>query len=359
MVYNWLLKGDSAVANEAPPNMIESRSLPGAWTSIVRLISKDENGTLHNLLVHVLEPTREVPRPLQKHKEQIESWALELQSTKPRRLPFTHGQRIHDWPSRQHKSMRLDQIRDFVVPMLLRNPKTKRAMAIVTDPSLDAEITDDPVPALLLVQFGLARERLNLTAYFRAQEMYFFWVVNMFELITLQEAVCNMMRTRSPETAVQPGSITTVAFSGYINPVDLERLRKTDSTTLAIERFGISQMKQKRLESLLESALIDGDSKDVKRLLQILRKDRQKLDRIRDIDYKGLELWQGFLEANNDRLRAEFRDLPSILGRVLFDLVSLDMGLEREERVEELRKRIRSADAAMQDLVNALEQRQE
>jgi hypothetical protein len=66
--------------------------------------------------------------------------------------------------------------------------------------------------------------------------------------------------------------------------------------------------------------------------------------------------WQSFLEVNNNRLRVEFRDLPDILRRAIFDLVSLDMGLEREERTEELRKRIKSADTAMQKLVDALEQ---
>jgi thymidylate synthase len=344
------------MVNIGSPNIIKSNSLPEAWSKIVRMVRKNENGTLQNLVIHVAQPKREVPKPLQKYKEQIESWALELQSTKPRRLPFTHGQRIYNWAKKQQKSIRLDQIKDFIVPMLLRNPKTKRAIAIVTDPSLDAEVTDDPIPALLLIQFGFANERLNVTAYFRAQEMYFFWVVNMFELITLQETVCELMQTRSPGITVQPGSITTFAFTAYINPIDLERLQKAESTTLAIERFGISQMKQKNLEGLLESALIEGDSKYMKRLLQILSNDKRKLDRIRDIDYKGLELWQSFLEVNNDRLRAEFRDLPNILRRVIFDLVSLDMGLEREERVEELRKRIESADTAMQKLVNALEQ---
>jgi len=342
------------MVNTGSPNVIESNNLSEAWSKIVRLIRKSENGTLYNLLVHIAEPIREVPKLLGKYEDEIRSWALELQSTKPRRLPFTHGQRIYSRAKKYKKSGRLDQIRDFVVPMLLRNPKTKRAMVTVTDPSLDAIMTDDPIPALLLVQFGLADGRLNVTAYYRAQEMYFFWVVNMFELIDLQDTVCEMMRSRSPNIIVQPGGITTFAFTGYINPIDLDRVRKTGSATLAIERFGISN--QKNLESLLESALIEGDSKYIEKLLQILSDDKQKLDRIRDIDYKGLELWQSFIEANEDRLRIEFRDLHDILRRAIFNLVSLDMGLEHGERMEEIRKRIDSADKAMQELVNALEQ---
>jgi len=342
------------MVNTGSPIIIESDNLPKAWSKIVRTIRKSENGVLQNLLVHVGKPKREVPKALHKHEDQIKSWALELQSTKPSRLPFTHGQRIFNWPQKPRKFGHLDQIGDFVVPMLLRNPKTKRAMTIITDPSLEATMTDNPIPALLLVQFGLDEGRLNVTAYYRAQEMYFFWVVNMFELINLQDKVCDMMRSRSSDITVQPGGITTFAFTGYINPVDLDRVNKMGSSTLAIERFGISN--QKNLEGLLESALIEGDSKYIKKLLQLISDDRQKLDRIRDIDYKGLELWQSFIEANEDRLRIEFRDLYDILRRAIFNLVSLDMGLEHGERMEEIRKRIDSADKAMQELVNALEQ---
>lgn len=343
------------MVNTGSPSVIKSDSLPRAWSKIVRTIRKSENGVLQNLLVHIGEPKREVPKSLQKHEDQIKSWALELQNTKPSRLPFTHGQRIFSWTQKPRKFERLDQISDFVVPMLLRNQKTKRAMAIVTDPSLDATMTDNPIPALLLVQFGLVEGRLNVTAYYRAQEMYFFWVVNMFELINLQDKVCDMMRSRSPDIIVQPGGITTFAFTGYINPVDLRRVKKTGSSTLAIERFGISN--QKNLEGLLESALIEGDSKYIKKLLQLIIDDKQKLDRIRDIDYKGLELWQSFIESNKDSLRVEFRNLPDILRRAIFNLVSLDMGLEHGEHTEEIRKRIDLADRAMQELVDTLEQR--
>jgi len=343
------------MVNTGSPIVINSDSVPGAWAQMVRKIRKSENGVLQNILVHVEKPKREVPKSLIKHEDQINSWALELQSTKPSRLPFTHGQRIFSWSQKQKNLSRFDQISDFVVPMLLRNPKTKRAMAIITDPTVDATMTDNPIPALLLVQFGLVEGRINVTAYYRAQEMYFFWVVNMFELISLQEKVCGLMQSRSPDINIKPGNITTFAFTGYINPVDLGKVKKTGSSTLAIERFGISN--QKNLEGLLESALIEGNNKNIKKLLQLISDDKQKLDRIRDIDYKGLELWQNFIESNKNSLLEEFEHLPDILQRVIFDLVSLDMGLEHGEDTEEIRKRIDSADKAMQELVDILKQR--
>lgn len=110
---------------------------------------------------------------------------------------------------------------------------------------------------------------------------------------------------------------------------------------------------------MVKSALIEGNSKQIRNLLSILISDKQKLDRIRDINYGGLEVWQSFLEVNENRLRSEFKDLPDVLRRVLLDVVSLDMQLQREEHLEGLRKRVQSADKAMQELVNVLGQKEE
>ncbi|MCK4245511.1 MAG: hypothetical protein KAX20_07805, partial [Candidatus Omnitrophica bacterium] len=259
------------MVNPNGPVLIEGSNLNDAWESIVKAIRGTETGAIENLLVYVKNPTRQVPKQLQKHEPEILSWSTELQDTKPKRLPFTHGQRIF-----KTGGTKLDQIRDFVVPMLLRNPRTKRAIVMVRNPILDSQLTDDPIPALISIQFRLQNDKLHAAAYYRAQEMYFFWLVNMFELMSMQETICEQLKTRSPGTIAHPGSITTFAFMGYINAVDLERLDESDSTTLAIERFGISQMKGKDLENLLESALVQGNSNEIKRLLTIIINDKQK-----------------------------------------------------------------------------------
>ena len=339
------------------PVLIKGSNVDDTWQKIVQAIRGTETGAIDNLLVHVEKPCREIPRQLKRHEAEIILWSKELQSTKLERLPFTHGQRIFEWTSGKKGTSKLDQLRDYVVPMLLRNPRTKRAIVMVRNPLLDSELTDDPIPALMSIQFRLHNKGLHATAYYRAQEMYFFWLVNMFELISMQETICQQLKARSSETTADPGSITTFAFTGYINPVDLEKLDSTESSTLAIERFGISRMKEKDLENLLESALVQGDINKMRELRNILVHDKQTLDRIRDVDYQGLERWQSFLQANQDRIRSEFQDLPSVLRKVLFDLISLDMQLERGEGLATLKKKIKSADLTMQELVNILAQK--
>lgn len=345
------------MTNYSSPLLIKGANLDDTWQKIVQVIRDTKTGAIENLLVHVDRPTYQVPKQLQKYESQIVSWSTELQSIKPEHLPFTHGQRILNWPSGMKDTPKLDQIRDYVVPMLLRNPRTKRAIVMVRNPSLDSEVTDDPIPALISIQFKLHNNELHATAYYRAQEMYFFWLVNMFELISMQDTICKQLKARSAEKTAEPASITTFAFTGYINPVDLEKLDAAESTTLAIERFGISRMKEEDLQNLLESVLIQGNIDKMKELRNILVHDKQTLDRVRDVDYQGFERWQNFIQNNYERIRSEFHELPDILRKVLFDLISLDMQLEREEELAVLKKKIKSADSAMQELVNILAQK--
>ena len=336
------------------PILISGADLDDTWQKIVLALKDIKGYSTENMLVHVAKPTRQVPKQLQQHEAEIVSWSRELQSTKPERLPFTHGQRIYEWFSGGKVKSKFDQIRDYVVPMLLRNNRTKRAIVMVRNTSLDSDLTDDPIPALISIQFKLQDNKLHATAYYRAQEMYFFWLVNMFELISMQETICQQLKSRSSEINVEPGAISTFAFVGYINSADLEKLDAAESTTLAIERFGISRLKDKELGELLESALVHGDANKVKELRNILVHDKQTLDRIRDIDYQGLERWQNFLQNNHGRILTEFKEMPDILRKVLVDLVSLDMQLEREEGLPSLKKRIKSADSSLQELVNIL-----
>jgi hypothetical protein len=346
------------MVNYSSPMLIKGANLDDAWEKIIQALRDTKTGAIENLLVHVSRPTYQVPKELHKYESQIISWSTELQSKKPEHLPFTHGQRILEWSSGMKGTPKFDQIRDYVVPMLLRNPRSKRAIVMVRNPLLDSELTDDPIPALTSIQFKLHKNELHATAYYRAQEMYFFWLVNMFELISMQHTICKQLKARAPEKTSEPASITTFAFTGYINPVDLGRLDAAQSATLAIERFGISRMKEEDLRNLLESALIQGNMDKMRELRNILVHDKQTLDRIRDVDYQGFERWQNFLQNNHERIRSEFHELPDILRRVLLDLISLDMQLEREEELAVLEKKIKSADSAMQELVNILAQKQ-
>lgn len=134
-------------------------------------------------------------------------WQAELVEA-PRGL-FTHGRRL----KLHHGQPDADQIAAMTRTLVDRRPDNGRAIATLIDPGCDllgAEgATRASFPAFCLVQLHIRREGqtdyLDATAYFRKQEMRYWWPVNIAEIRKVMETVCNDLRD------VKLGSITTVA----------------------------------------------------------------------------------------------------------------------------------------------------
>lgn len=111
--------------------------------------------------------------------------------------PFTHGQRLRNF------GVGIDQI-DSVVEALRRKAGTSRAVAVLINPETD---TSKPAefPSFSLVQFTIRGGRLHCTAYFRKQEMRYWWPINVAELAALQDEVLGMLG----DEGVAAGSIRT------------------------------------------------------------------------------------------------------------------------------------------------------
>lgn len=336
------------------PNLVVQETVDQAWTDVLSRLGNQEDGSLINLLVHVNKPNRDVPAALLESADVIERWAIELQSTLPQTLPFTHGERIRRWIKGTVSGdfTFFDQINDYVIPMLARNRKTKRAVVQVGDPSQDALISDDPIPALQLIQFTITDGLLDCTAYYRAQEMYFFWLVNVFELINLQEFVCSGIRDRNPQLELRPGSITTFAFVGYATAADLSRKMDQEvSSTLAIERLGTTHIQVSEFEELLTNALIENIPERRHFLVELLERDLQKLDRVRDIDYRGIQLLYAFLDDHKEAIHSE---LPLLVRNMLLSLIALRTEVEEGNPLDTIRIRLGHTTEAWQSVLNQL-----
>ena len=78
-------------------------------------------------------------------------------------------------------------------------------------------------PSFCLVQFKIQKNEgeppsLDCTAYFRKQEVRYWWLVNLAELAKLQREICDALgqRTNAPEVkGIRPGGITTIAARAH------------------------------------------------------------------------------------------------------------------------------------------------
>src|SRR5262249_23710338 len=110
---------------------------------------------------------------------------------------FTHGSRI------QRFNGHLNQLEE-VIKSLAEDHTTTRGIVVLLSPEADKISQQDvQFPSFCLVQFKISAgggsgvpPMLECTAYFRKQEMRYWWLVNLAELAGLQRTVCESLRIR-------------------------------------------------------------------------------------------------------------------------------------------------------------------
>lgn len=148
---------------------------------------------------------------------------------------FTHGQRLRDWSGDQT----CDQL-SSIADILSRDTTTSRGIAVLVNPEVD-DITDQKIafPSFSLMHLWIDDGRLHCSAFFRKQEMTYWWPVNVAELARIQAEI--MQRLHSSHEHLAAGAIRTYAsegvFSQRLPKVDVPRIDRQfwdDAATLRV-----------------------------------------------------------------------------------------------------------------------------
>jgi thymidylate synthase len=82
-----------------------------------------------------------------------------------------------------------DQIKYSIVERLVKDPSSRRAIAITLVPSIDLE-SHDP-PCMQFIHVLIRHKLVNLIAYFRSNDMMSAWGANAYGLAHLQRQICD------------------------------------------------------------------------------------------------------------------------------------------------------------------------
>ncbi len=126
---------------------------------------------------------------------------------------YIYGPRIFNYRNK------VDQIDDFVIPLLKNTRESRRAVVTLWDPEEDASIYKKGVPGLISLDFKLRKNRLNITAVIRSNDLFFGWPANIFQIYSLQELMVKKLDCF-------PGSITIFSTSIHIFKDQFEDLKK-------------------------------------------------------------------------------------------------------------------------------------
>lgn len=138
--------------------------------------------------------------------------------------PFTHGQRLCAWAT--PAGLPVDQL-SRIKSVLAADPSTSRGVAVLVDPSTDVlEDKKRVFPSFSLLHLWIDLDRLHCSAYFRKQEMNYWWAVNAAEIAHVQKQVLDDLRATHAD--LKPGSIRTHAgepvYSNTLPSVDVPRV---------------------------------------------------------------------------------------------------------------------------------------
>jgi 3',5'-cyclic AMP phosphodiesterase CpdA len=172
--------------------------------------------------------------------------------------PFTHGQRLRNWP------VGVNQF-EGMIKALGDDPSTSRAIAVLINPATD-HLSDKAVqfPSFALLHFRVVDDRLHCNAFFRKQEMRYWWAINVAEIAKLQSEVLQRLLTQLDRVVAGPIRTFTseAVFSELlpkVNVPQVDRLAWTDSAqmwTMAVAvadvRMNNRSLQLARLVSLME-----------------------------------------------------------------------------------------------------------
>jgi len=213
---------------------IKSETTISAWKSSLKYILEsgkdftDENNRvcreILNLVIKVENPEKDITKaveilnsfkkwvypPLDEIAEVIMSRKLSPTYS------FSYGPRLFNFNNA------INQIDDFLIPLLKKNNFSRRGIVTLWHPTEDSKSYKREIPALISIDFKMRNKKLNVTAIVRSNDLFFGWPANIYQIFVLQEYVAKELNCKT-------GSLTTFSNSAHIFKDQFEDIQKVIS----------------------------------------------------------------------------------------------------------------------------------
>lgn len=162
-----------------------------------------------NSLLSIENPadTLTIVRHMQRQSEWVYPSAEELRSIILGSA--THGTHEYSYVARLFG--KINQIDDFVIPLLRTKPESRRAAIVLYQADTDSKVTAKHVPGLLSVTFRLQQKKLELTCHVRSNDVFIGFPANAYQLRCLQEYVAEKL-------GVKTGALHVFSSSAHYFP---------------------------------------------------------------------------------------------------------------------------------------------
>ena len=200
---------------------IRKDSTISAWKNTLRTILKEgdnfidkdnrESKEMLNLIITINNPEQDIKEPISLMKN-LKKWAYpsfdELEDVFFKKEAssvyyYTYGARIFNYSNTKN------QVDDYVIPLLKKNPNTRRGIIILYHPLIDSAIELKESPSLLSIYFKITDDKLAVSTLIRSNDMFIGWPANVYQIFLLQKYVAEQLN-------ISMGSMTTISHSAHI-----------------------------------------------------------------------------------------------------------------------------------------------
>lgn len=206
---------------------IKEKSVLDAWKKSLSYVMDngddfvDKDGRtcreILNLIVIIESPEKDYEKPIDMmqqfewvypSKEELET--IMLSKEQPASYEFSYGPRIFNFKGK-------DQINDFIIPLLKKDPSSRRAMITLFDPSIDSNLLSKNIPSLTYIYFKIKENKLNITCGIRSNDLFIGWPGNIYQITILQKHVAELL-------GLSLGSLTMISGSAHIFQENFEMI---------------------------------------------------------------------------------------------------------------------------------------
>ncbi len=163
-----------------------------------------------NLNITVNDPKKDFEKPIDMMQEfewvypaKEELSSIILNKTPSAAYEYTYGPRIFNYANQ------IDQINSFIIPLLKKDPSSRRAILSLFNPVTDSNNVSKNMTSLLFIYFKIKNNKLELTCFIRSNDFFIGWPGNIYQIFVLQKYTAEKLN-------IDTGALTTISCSAHI-----------------------------------------------------------------------------------------------------------------------------------------------
>jgi thymidylate synthase len=114
---------------------------------------------------------------------------------------------------------KVNQIDDYILPLLKKTPTSKRGIVVFYSPKRDTLPLRKETPGMVMVNFAIRNKKLCCSAVIRSNDMFHGWPANVAQIYFLTQYIAEKLN-------YQVGEITTYSISAHIFESQFEDIKK-------------------------------------------------------------------------------------------------------------------------------------